>query len=176
MSTNIPYHLVTPRDWQAEALAFAARELGTPEGRRALIEANRYGALSDQIEALRRGLTAAHDAMLRARDELEATVSRPRGTDAQIERERELAAQAIDGSIALGYQGDDAPEHGHWLSAAHAAGARIASLEAERDAALAELERVRDGGEVARAASRSVGAAVRRTRHGRKAAMAAKGE
>ncbi len=66
------HNLITPRDWQAEALAFAARELGTPEGRRALIEARRYGALADQVEALRRGLTAANDAMLRQRAEAEA--------------------------------------------------------------------------------------------------------
>jgi len=65
--------------------------------------------------------------------ELEAIVNAPRGTYAQILKEREIAAAAIDGALAFGYQGYDAPEAGHWLLAAHNAGRRIAELEAARD-------------------------------------------
>lgn len=47
-------YLLTPRDWQAEALVRAARLTGTPEGRLALVEARRYAALADEIEHLQR--------------------------------------------------------------------------------------------------------------------------
>ena len=50
--SSITAHLLTPRDWQAEAVAHAARECGTPEGRRALAEAARYGALADRLAEL----------------------------------------------------------------------------------------------------------------------------
>ena len=44
-------------------------------------------------------------------------------------KERELAAEAIEGALADGYQGSTQPEKGHWLLAAHKAGARVAELE-----------------------------------------------
>lgn len=49
---TIEAHLLTPRDWQAEALVRAASLMGTPEGARVLVEAKRYGALASQIERL----------------------------------------------------------------------------------------------------------------------------
>lgn len=55
----VPSRLLTPRDWQAEAIAFAADNLGTPEGRRALVEAKRYGALADEIERLQQAQFSA---------------------------------------------------------------------------------------------------------------------
>lgn len=76
--------------------------------------------------------------------DLESIVNAPRGTDAQIMKEREIAAAAIDGALAFGYQGTEAPEAWHWLLAAHNAGKRIAELEAERNTArgaVRELER-----------------------------------
>ncbi len=44
---------LTPRDWQQIALREASELLGTPEGAAKLVEANRYGALADEIERLR---------------------------------------------------------------------------------------------------------------------------
>lgn len=46
-------HLLTPRDWQAEATVRAAKLTGSPEGALALVEAKRYGMLADEIERLR---------------------------------------------------------------------------------------------------------------------------
>lgn len=45
--------LLTPRDWQAEAIVRAAKLTGTPEGDIALVEAKRYAALADRIDRLR---------------------------------------------------------------------------------------------------------------------------
>ena len=90
---TIPEHLITPRDWQAEALAFAARELGTPEGRRAMIETNRYGALADQVESLRRERDAALaniERMKARKDRHDALL--PDGADPLDEIERLRAA------------------------------------------------------------------------------------
>ncbi len=53
-----------------------------------------------------------------------------RGTDAQIERERDIARHAIVGALAAGYAGAAHPGAEHWLAAAHDAGARIKALEA----------------------------------------------
>jgi len=47
---------ITPRDWQQIALREASELLGTPEGAAKLAEANRYGALADEIERLREAL------------------------------------------------------------------------------------------------------------------------
>ena len=52
-----------------------------------------------------------------------------RGTDAQIEKEREIARLAIVGAIAAGHAGRAHPGADHWLAAAHDAGLRIAELE-----------------------------------------------
>lgn len=52
-----------------------------------------------------------------------------RGTDAQIEKERDIARHAIVGAIAAGHAGQAHPGADHWLAAAHDAGARIAELE-----------------------------------------------
>jgi hypothetical protein len=61
-----------------------------------------------------------------------------RGTDAQIERERDIARHAIVGALAAGYAGQAHPGADHWLAAAHDAGAKILSAEqvAHEDAAL----------------------------------------
>lgn len=52
-----------------------------------------------------------------------------RGTDAQIERERDIARYAIVGAIAAGYSGQAHPGAAHWLAAAHDAGVQIKQLE-----------------------------------------------
>jgi hypothetical protein len=58
-----------------------------------------------------------------------------RGTDAQIEKERQIAKHAIVGSLAAGYAGAYHPGPDHWLAAAHDAGARIRELEGAQPAA-----------------------------------------
>ena len=45
--------LLTPRDWQAQALREAAECLGTHAGVEALVAAKRYGALADEIDNLK---------------------------------------------------------------------------------------------------------------------------
>jgi hypothetical protein len=53
----------------------------------------------------------------RAVDRLLAIVNAPRGTDAQILKERELTATAINGAIAFGQQGvNPPPSDDHWLA------------------------------------------------------------
>lgn len=91
--------------------------------------------------------TNAADLAQRVAD-LESIVNAPRGTDAQIMKEREISAAAIDGALAFGYQGCDAPEAGHWLLAAHNAGKRIAELEAEIAAVRAHV--IADEGDLPR--------------------------
>ena len=54
--------------------------------------------------------------------------------------------------------------------------AEAEAVRRERDEARAELELARNSGDIARTAARSVCAAVRRIRNGRKDALAAKGE
>lgn len=71
--------------------------------------------------------------------DLESIVNAPRGTDTQVMKEREISAAAIDGALAFGYQGTDAPEAGHWLLSAHNAGKRIAELEADISAVRAHV-------------------------------------
>lgn len=78
-----------------------------------------------------------------------------RGTDAQIEKEREIARHAIVGAIAAGHAGQAHPGADHWLAAAHDAGARIAKLSRPDDAstdkevieALAAVDQLWPGGD-----------------------------
>lgn len=61
---------------------------------------------------------AAQSAIAALKAELDAPES-PRGTDAQILKERELTASAIRGAMAFGYQGVNPPpetEEDHWLA------------------------------------------------------------
>lgn len=46
--------LLTPRDWQNEALIRAAQPVDPVQAGLALVEAKRYGALADEIDRLRR--------------------------------------------------------------------------------------------------------------------------
>lgn len=64
-----------------------------------------------------------------------AAPSDGRGTDAQIEKEREIARHAIVGALAAGYAGATHPGADHWLAAAHDAGVRIKTLEGQATAA-----------------------------------------
>lgn len=49
--------------------------------------------------------------------EMEAIVNAPRGTDAQILKERELTASAIEGAMAFGHLNENAPpSNDHWLA------------------------------------------------------------
>lgn len=50
---SLPAHLLTPRDWQLDAVRRGAELLGTPEGAALLAEARRYGALADEVDRLR---------------------------------------------------------------------------------------------------------------------------
>lgn len=68
---------------------------------------------------------------LSATQPAQAAQSDGRGTDAQIEKERDIARHAIVGSLAAGYAGQVHPGADHWLAAAHEAGARIKELEAQ---------------------------------------------
>jgi hypothetical protein len=61
---NVPWQQghpmqLTPRDWQQIALREASELLGTPEGAAKLVEANRYGALADEIDRLTKERDAA---------------------------------------------------------------------------------------------------------------------
>lgn len=58
--------LLTPRDWQIEATARAAKLSGTPDGRQALVEARRYEMLAEEIERLRPWYDAMDEAMVTA--------------------------------------------------------------------------------------------------------------
>jgi hypothetical protein len=65
--------------------------------------------------------------------DLERIVSAPRGTDAQILKERELTCSAASGAIAFGYQGSEAPpDDSAWLRPFYAVGKKLAALEAAR--------------------------------------------
>ena len=69
---TIPDHLITPRDWSAEALHHAAEWTGQPEGVRALVESRRYLAMHELIERLRELLSHAQAHAQAALDKLEA--------------------------------------------------------------------------------------------------------
>lgn len=63
--------------------------------------------------------------------DLEAKIAAPRGTDAQILHERKLTCEAINGSIAFGYQDTNPPPSAdHWLAAFWKIGRKQAELEA----------------------------------------------
>lgn len=65
-----------------------------------------------------------------------AIAQAPRGTDAQILKERELTASAIDGAMAFGYQNTNPPlDDSHWLAPYWHIGRRTAELEAVAQAA-----------------------------------------
>lgn len=66
--------------------------------------------------------------------QLAALVDAPRGTNAQILKEREITSCAITGAFAFGQRGDPAPEAGHWLEPFYQLGRQFAVLTAERDA------------------------------------------
>jgi hypothetical protein len=68
-------------------------------------------AAKERIRWLSRALVRAQEAATTP----EAQAHAPRGTSAQIQLERNLTCEAIDGAIAFGYRGDPAPEPGHWL-------------------------------------------------------------
>lgn len=70
-------------------------------------------------------------AALSAAQPAQAARSDGRGTDTQIEKERDIARHAIVGSLASGYAGQAHPGADHWLAAAHEAGARIKALEVQ---------------------------------------------
>jgi hypothetical protein len=56
----------------------------------------------------------------------------PRGTDAQILKERELTCSAINGAMAFGYQGTNSPPTtDHWLAPFWNVGRKQAETEAE---------------------------------------------
>jgi len=42
--------LLTPREWQRQAVAEAASLVGTPEFATKMVESRRYGALADELE------------------------------------------------------------------------------------------------------------------------------
>lgn len=64
--------------------------------------------------------------------ELKAQLAAPRGTDAQILKERELTASAISGAMAFGYLGDQSPpEEAAWLRPFYKSGQELAAKEAE---------------------------------------------
>lgn len=86
----------------------------------------RLQAVHDQLKA-----KGAAEAELRAEVErLAAIVNATRGTDAQIEKERSIAAAAIYGAVAAGADGKECPD-GHWLSGAHEAGECMRIFRAE---------------------------------------------
>lgn len=57
----------------------------------------------------------ALDQLARRLAPFENQLTAPRGTGPQIQTERKLTCEMIDGAIALGYRGDQPPEPGHWL-------------------------------------------------------------
>jgi hypothetical protein len=68
--------------------------------------------------------------------EVVAPGAAPRGTDAQILKERELTASAIRGAMAFGYQGVNAPpESDHWLAEFWEIGRKQRELERPSEAA-----------------------------------------
>ena len=84
--SNISAHLLTPRDWQAEAVTHAARECGTPEGRRALAEAARYGALADRLAELQAALDAEHAQRIALQHHAADQAQRVADLEAEIDR------------------------------------------------------------------------------------------
>jgi len=86
-------------------------------------------------------------------ERLSAIVNAPSGTDAQIEKQRRIAAVQIYQAVAAGADGQRC-EDDHWLSGAHEAGECMRILRAE-------LERVRDTLRFAEAALADIGDADR---------------
>lgn len=61
------YHLLTPVDWQREAIRHAAHHTGTPVAARAMVEANRY-AMFDAVLCYVRDLERANATLQTQRD------------------------------------------------------------------------------------------------------------
>ena len=79
------------------------------------------------LELLRRALAAQPYPERNDREQ-------PRGTDAQIRKERELTCAAIDGAMAFGYRGDEPPpDDAAWLRSYYQIGADKAQQERERN-------------------------------------------
>lgn len=51
--------LLTPRDWAQEAYRYAIERCGEPEGERAMVEFRRYTAMANELERMKRRLSAA---------------------------------------------------------------------------------------------------------------------
>jgi hypothetical protein len=70
--------------------------------------------------------------MLRCCRLVDEALAAPRGTDAQILKERELTAAAISGAMAFGYLGNESPpEEAAWLHPFYERGQELATKEAE---------------------------------------------
>lgn len=134
--SNIPAHLLTPRDWQAEAVAHAARECGTPEGRRALAEATRYGALADRLADLQAALDAEHAQRLSLQHHAADQAQRVADLEAEIERITEAGRAHIRRAAALEYERDRSAQLFGELSCEYDA------LQDECDSLRAETERL----------------------------------
>lgn len=106
-------HLLTPRDWQAEATVRAAKLAGSPEGALALVEAKRYGALAEQIERLR-GLAAGASRAIQA-DAITVNLVRLAGLPKDKARECEsIVRQVLAHLIADGATLPPAPQTVAW--------------------------------------------------------------
>lgn len=96
-----------------------------------IVEPSATATLLEFVEEVRRsGDTRLANMAIAVIHRAKAQSADGRGTDAQIERERELAKHAIVGALAAGHAGATHPGADHWLAAAHDAGATIKSLEA----------------------------------------------
>jgi hypothetical protein len=91
------------------------------------------GGLEDRKRAYTRGHA---DGFAQGQREVVAPGAAPRGTDAQILKERELTASAIRGAMAFGYQGvNPPPESDHWLAEFWEIGRKQRELERPSEAA-----------------------------------------
>lgn len=78
------------------------------------------------------------------RDALAAQVNAPRGTSAQIQNERSITADSIDGAIAFGLAGvNPPPSDDHWLAPWWKRGREMAELAAQVEGLRADAARYR---------------------------------
>lgn len=76
---------------------------------------------------------AEYNELVAARDHRDALLTSPRGTDAQILKEREICASAISGAMAFGFQGHNPAPQGDWLEPFWQLGRERREVQEERD-------------------------------------------
>ncbi|MEP7041876.1 MAG: hypothetical protein ABI843_02370 [Dokdonella sp.] len=107
------------------AVCGCCEEKGKPAKVEIWLEGDLWGATCETCGP-RLALPQAQYEQLKRLHDHEVAVAAPRGTDAQIQKERELTCAAIDGAIAYGQLGTSPPPPGHWLAHYYVIGEQLA--------------------------------------------------